>query len=296
MSSCSARRSNGSSCPTTSSPGWRARLSPSTRRSPRRQAGGRWETSSPGTSYSTKPGQPTLVVAATTPMLGRPCRAVLFSDGQRIVADAVAPVADDRQERPQTWTLAARRFERQTRSRGRSGSRRDATITCRSPVRSSIRPRLDLPIEPYTFGAWLGDGTTTKAEITSVDPEVLEQISGDGFSVRPMAYAPHLYRIGGVGHTRDARTGRYDRERVALQPASSDGSASGQVRSPRVPGGRRHPADRPAAGSHGLPMAMSTTSLVGANSRAHAKASRTPSWSSRRASASARSRRSDAPR
>jgi hypothetical protein len=69
--------------------------------------------------------------------------------------------------------------------------------------------RLDLPIEPYTFGAWLGDGTTTKAELTSVDPEILEQISGDGFSVQPLGYAPHLYRLGGTGHSRDAATGRY---------------------------------------------------------------------------------------
>ena len=78
---------------TTSSPGLEGRRSPWTRRSRRRRAGGRWATSSRATSCSTRPGQPTVVVAATPPMLGRPCREVLFSDGQRIVADAVAPVA-----------------------------------------------------------------------------------------------------------------------------------------------------------------------------------------------------------
>jgi dUTPase len=71
--------------------------------------------------------------------------------------------------------------------------------------------RLDLPIEPYTFGAWLGDGTTTKAEITCCDPEILRQISGDGYAVQRITYAPHLYRIGGTGRTRSAITGQYER-------------------------------------------------------------------------------------
>jgi hypothetical protein len=72
-------------------------------------------------------------------------------------------------------------------------------------------PRADLPIEPYTLGAWLGDGTTTKAEITCCDTEILAQVSGDGYAVRPVGYAPHVYRIGGTGHSRDGITGRYAR-------------------------------------------------------------------------------------
>jgi hypothetical protein len=66
-------------------------------------------------------------------------------------------------------------------------------------------------VEPYTLGAWLGDGTTTAAAITSVDEEVLEQISGDGYAVRRLLYAPYLYSIGGTGRTRDRSTGRYAR-------------------------------------------------------------------------------------
>ena len=115
---------------------------------------------------------------------------------------------------------------------------RGATTTCRWPARSSTRPGIDLPIEPYTFGAWLGDGTTTKAEITSVDPEILEQISGDGFSVQPVGYAPHLYRIGGVGHTRDARTGRY----------TANGSLSSRLRAMGQIHGKFVPRDVPGGG------------------------------------------------
>ncbi len=69
--------------------------------------------------------------------------------------------------------------------------------------------RIDLPIEPYTLGAWLGDGTTTKAEITCYDEDILANVSGEGYAVRSVGYAPNLYRIGGVGHTRDVATGRY---------------------------------------------------------------------------------------
>jgi hypothetical protein len=57
----------------------------------------------------------------------------------------------------------------------------------------------------------LGDGTTTKAEITCVDTEILAQVSGDGYAVQPARYAPHLYRIGGVGQSRDVGSGRYSR-------------------------------------------------------------------------------------
>jgi hypothetical protein len=70
---------------------------------------------------------------------------------------------------------------------------------------------MDLPIEPYTLGAWLGDGTTTAAAITCCDEEMLEQISGDGYPVRRLTYAPHLYSIGATGRTRDTLTGRYAR-------------------------------------------------------------------------------------
>jgi len=159
-------------------------------------------------------GAPTIVVAATEPMIGRPCREVLFSDGARIVADA-----------EHQWVT----IDKLARARARYGGPVSARIRTTDEIATTLRVngevnhhvplagpvqyamRLDLPIEPYTFGAWLGDGTTTKAELTSVDPAILEQISGDGFSVQPLAYARNLYRIGSTGHTRDETTGRYAR-------------------------------------------------------------------------------------
>jgi deoxycytidine triphosphate deaminase len=162
----------------------------------------------PGDLVFDETGAATVVVAVTPPMIGRPCRAVLFSDGQRIVADASHQwLTIDKNGRRGGRTRPAIRTTDEIASKIRVNGECNHQVPLTGPVQYPAR--LDLPIEPYTFGAWLGDGTTTKAEITSVDPEVLEQISGDGFSVRPVAYAPHQYRIGGVGHTRDTVTGRY---------------------------------------------------------------------------------------
>jgi replicative DNA helicase len=45
-------------------------------------------------------------------------------------------------------------------------------------------PARDLPLDPYLLGAWLGDGDTSDAMITSADPEVLDRIRAAGYEVR----------------------------------------------------------------------------------------------------------------
>ncbi len=162
----------------------------------------------PGDHVFDEGGAPTRVVAATPPMLGRPCREVLFSDGTRLVADAAHQwlTVDKNGRRRGRLRAAVRTTDEIARTLQVRGER-NHHVPLAGPAQYS--PRLDLPIEPYTLGAWLGDGTTTKAEITCFDTEILAQISGDGYPVRRTAYRDHLYRIGGVGHTRDARTGRY---------------------------------------------------------------------------------------
>jgi len=44
-------------------------------------------------------------------------------------------------------------------------------------------PEQDLPVAPYTFGCWLGDGRTGGADFTSVDEEILDHIRNDGYLV-----------------------------------------------------------------------------------------------------------------
>lgn len=44
-------------------------------------------------------------------------------------------------------------------------------------------PKQDLPLPPYILGVWLGDGTSRRPEITSVDPEVVSAWTGYAESV-----------------------------------------------------------------------------------------------------------------
>jgi DNA segregation ATPase FtsK/SpoIIIE-like protein len=44
-------------------------------------------------------------------------------------------------------------------------------------------PERSLPVAPYTFGCWLGDGTTMSAGFTCADEEILDHIRDDGYVV-----------------------------------------------------------------------------------------------------------------
>jgi DNA segregation ATPase FtsK/SpoIIIE-like protein len=55
-------------------------------------------------------------------------------------------------------------------------------------------PARDLPIEPYTLGAWLGDGHSDSARITCADVEIIASIRNDGYSVTKHS-GPWLYGI-----------------------------------------------------------------------------------------------------
>jgi hypothetical protein len=162
----------------------------------------------PGDSVFDESGDPTAVVAATAPMVGRPCRQVTFSDGTKVVADADHQwVTIDKSGRSHGRARTQIRTTDEIARTLRANGEFNHHVPLAAPVQYPTR--LDLTIEPYTLGAWLGDGTTTAAAITSVDDEILEQISGEGYPVRRLWYAPHLYSIGATGRTRDTVTGRY---------------------------------------------------------------------------------------
>jgi deoxycytidine triphosphate deaminase len=162
----------------------------------------------PGDLVFDELGQPTRVIDATPPLTDRPCREVIFSDGQRVVADAAHQWAtvDKRGRRYGRAHLGVRTTDEIARS-----IRVDGELNHHVPLAGPAQypPRIDLPIEPYTLGAWLGDGTTTAAAITCYDEGILERISGEGYPVRRLRYAPALYSVGATGRSRDGRTGRY---------------------------------------------------------------------------------------
>jgi len=131
-------------------------------------------------------GRPTRVVAATEVMTGHTCFRMTFDDGTVVVADA------DHQWL--TETRASRRSAGRIAPAVRTTKEIAATLRCLTAdqrLNHTVRnaqpldlPPADLPIPPYTLGAWLGDGHTSAARLTSADPELLERAAGEGFEVR----------------------------------------------------------------------------------------------------------------
>jgi deoxycytidine triphosphate deaminase len=150
-------------------------------------------------------GRPTEVTAATPPLLERECREVVFSDGTTVVADldhlweSWTKRSRSRQRAPEI--LTTREIERTLKSGATEYNHHVAQC---DPVRY---PEKDLPVDPYVFGAWIGDGTSTQANLTSADPPILEEVALAGYRVKRRDRL--LYRIGGAPRRRDRATGRY---------------------------------------------------------------------------------------
>jgi hypothetical protein len=167
-------------------------------------------------------GRPTTVVAATEIMLGRPCFEICFSDGQTIVADAA-----------HLW----RTTSKSARKHGRA-SRIVTTAEIATTLRVGAEwnhhvelgaaaqyPEQVLPIDPYVLGVWLGDGTSSKAEVTvgHGDEQTLDEIRAAGYQVWK-ASGPCGYRIGGLSPRHEGR------DRDALGRYRADGSISSTLR------------------------------------------------------------------
>jgi len=152
-------------------------------------------------------GAPARIKDVSEVQLGRPCFEVLFSDRSSIVADGA-----------HEW-LTTSKHER--RHHGPPSIKTTADIALRLRMRTEHNHHVHLtgsvqcsertlPVHPYVLGIWLGDGTSTSAEVTTADEEVLRHIQSCGYAVTP-ASGPIRWRIGGTGHTRDPQTGRYTR-------------------------------------------------------------------------------------
>lgn len=153
-------------------------------------------------------GRVCTVTEAFTPMRGRPCFEIEFDDGATIVADA------DHLWR--TWTKNSLR----NHMRGRPGHGSDVRTTAEiaETLRSLAEPNhrievaaaldideRDLPIPPYTLGAWLGDGSSYRGHMTigpQDEAEMVEQLRSDGFVVTKLTsqFAWALNYPGVVNH------------------------------------------------------------------------------------------------
>ncbi|MFD7509761.1 replicative DNA helicase [Streptomyces sp. NPDC059853] len=139
----------------------------------------------PGDLLLDAAGKPTRVVEATDVLTGRPCYEVTFDDGTTVVADADHQwLTDTRASRRSERTPAAVRTTKEiaeTLYCATADGRHNHTVRNAAPL---DLPRRDLPVPPYVLGAWLGDGHSGAARITSVDPEVIERVADAGFEVR----------------------------------------------------------------------------------------------------------------
>lgn len=151
-------------------------------------------------------------VEAVTPHYSGPCMDVVLSDGERITAHERHEWMTDR-----TWFTGRGREKHhgapmppvetlRVAETLRSGSRGD--FVHRIPVADPLSlPDAVLPIDPYTLGAWLGDGTTIRAHITCADREIIDRIQSNGtecHAICPAGLAT-TYRFGSGERTQASR-------------------------------------------------------------------------------------------
>jgi len=152
-------------------------------------------------------GQPTNVIFVTGIMYNHSCYEVLFSDGSTIIADAEhlwlththnSRKALARAENPRVFAVERTTEDIKATLYCDGRGSLNHSIECCKPLKF---PRRKLIVNPYTLGAWLGDGSSAGAEITGRDEEILNWIQADGYQVK--AYnikadkAPR-YGIGGL--------------------------------------------------------------------------------------------------
>jgi recombination protein RecA len=137
---------------------------------------------SPGQEVFAGDGTPTQVTFATPIMTDHECFRVKFSDGSEVIADAdhqwVTTTLWGRTERWSPAVVTTR--DMRATLWARDGHTLNHAIQACGPLEY---PAQELLVAPYTLGAWLGDGTTDDASITSVDQEILDEIQRDGYTV-----------------------------------------------------------------------------------------------------------------
>jgi recombination protein RecA len=153
---------------------------------------------SPGQEVFAGDGSTTQVSFVTPVMTGHECFRVTFSDGTEIIADAdhqwVTTTLAGRTDRWSPAVVTTR--DMAATLWARDGHTLNHAIETCGPLEY---PAQEVPVAPYTLGAWLGDGTTADATITCVDPEILDEIRREGYMIRRRNSTQHdhtpTYRI-----------------------------------------------------------------------------------------------------
>ena len=146
------------------------------------------------------------VIGVTSTMMDRICYKMSFSDGSELIADkdhlwltnrlwSGAKKGDvirgvpkkDWVRRPKSGEVGLRTTEQIYHTLGARPSNSahpqakwNHRIDNHDPLEL---PEIELPIQPYTLGAWLGDGDSDAARLTTEDDEIVDGIMKDGYVV-----------------------------------------------------------------------------------------------------------------
>jgi len=153
-------------------------------------------------------GQPCSVTFVSPVYRGHFCYRVTFDDGATVICDSEhlwqVTTRNQRKNgtpfRPKvmrTEELLGSLLRQDNRPGGQA---RNYAIKLAKPFAGM--PSL-LPIPPYTFGVWIGDGRSTDARVTTADPEIFDGVRSEGICVGPGRESNSgralTYLMGGTG-------------------------------------------------------------------------------------------------
>ncbi|WP_412527074.1 terminase TerL endonuclease subunit [Burkholderia lata] len=155
-------------------------------------------------------GNPQRVLAVTEHYAG-PCMELRLSDGETIVAHERHEWVTQRTwytKRPKGSRAPLPTVEtREIAETLRGGARGD--FVHRIALAGALQlPEAKLPVPPYVLGAWLGDGHSRSANITSADPGIPEEIRRSGvpcIEVARFRNETKLYRLSDGDRSQKAR-------------------------------------------------------------------------------------------
>jgi phage terminase large subunit-like protein len=141
-------------------------------------------------------GLPCNVIATSEVFIDHKCYEMTFSNGESVIADAGHLwVTKSLHQNPGSGQGNKRLSVGQDKTRTRTTEEiantlfrpgdcaRNHSMQMPAPI---VCPQIDLPIAPYTLGAWLGDGSSGAPHITchEYDDEIIDTIRADGYPVR----------------------------------------------------------------------------------------------------------------
>ena len=144
-------------------------------------------------------GRPTTVVVKSG-VHSKPCFRMTFDDGSSVVCDEDhlwKTVSGQRGENEAVRDVLTLR--RDLFSKGVKPQRHQRVLN----AQALDLPEADLPVHPYVYGAWLGDGRKKRGEISKPDDELFDRIASFGYSVGPdiggvRSRASTVYGLGAV--------------------------------------------------------------------------------------------------